>query len=174
MTTSRHPVLCAVFALVVAAPCAAQSQEPASVAALPRAETRERNLSAYVELLRSDLRAQKVAVITELMQLTEIEDKAFWPIYREYDYELTRINDERLAGIEAYAKAYEGMPPALANELALKALDLEARRTALKKTYYTKLAGAVSPLTAAKALQMENQIQLIIDLQVAASLPVLK
>jgi hypothetical protein len=66
------------------------------------------------------------------------------------------------------------MPPALANELALKALDLEARRTALKKTYYTKLAGAVSPLTAAKALQMENQIQLIIDLQVAASLPVLK
>jgi hypothetical protein len=164
----------AVLALAVAAPCAAQSQEPASVVTLPREEARERNLGAYVELLRSDLRAQKVAVITELMQLTEAEDKAFWPIYREYDFELSRINDERLAGIETYAKAYERMPAALANELAVKALDLEARRVTLKKTYYTKLAAAVSPLTAAKALQMENQIQLIIDLQVAASLPVLK
>ena len=173
MTTSRHPVLwAAVFAFVIIAPAAAQ--QPAPAATLPREEARERNLNAYVELLRSDLRAQKVAVITELMQLTETEDKAFWPIYREYDFELSKVNDERIAGIETYAKSYLHLSPALANELAMKALDVEARRTALKKTYYTKLAAAVSPLTAAKALQMENQIQLIVDLQIAASLPVLK
>ncbi len=173
MTTSRHGVLwAAVFALGVTAPAAAQLPVPA--ATLPREEARERNLNAYVELLRSDLRAQKVAVITELMQLTETEDKAFWPIYREYDFELSKVNDERIAGIETYAKSYTRLSPALANELAMKALDVEARRLALKRTYYTKLAAAVSPLTAAKALQMENQIQLIVDLQIAASLPVLK
>ena len=173
MTTSRHPVLwAAVFAFVITAPAAAQQPTPA--ATLPREEARERNLNAYVELLRSALRAQKVAVITELMQLTETEDKAFWPIYREYDFELSKVNDERIAGIETYAKSYTRLSPALANELAMKALDVEARRIALKRTYYTKLAAAVSPLTAAKALQMENQIQLIVDLQIAASLPVLK
>ena len=84
------------------------------------------------------------------------------------------VSDERIAGIETYAKSYTRLSPALANELAMKALDVEARRIALKRTYYTKLAAAVSPLTAAKALQMENQIQLIVDLQIAASLPVLK
>ena len=41
------------------------------------------NLSAYAELLRSDVRASKVAILTELMGLTESEDKAFWPLYRE-------------------------------------------------------------------------------------------
>ena len=61
------------------------------------AEARERNLRAYVELLRSDLRTQKVAVITEMMQFTEAEDAAFWPVYREYELELSRLNDERLA-----------------------------------------------------------------------------
>ena len=172
MTTSRHRVLwAAVFALVVTAPGAAQ--EPAPAAPLPREEARERNLNAYVELLRSDLRTEKVAVLTELMQLTEAEDKAFWPIYRDFEHEQSRLNDERIAGIETYAKVYNQLTPATANELALKSLDLEARRAALKKTYYTKLAAAVSPKTAAKALQIENQIQLIIDLQVAASLPVI-
>ena len=173
MTTSRHPVLwAAVFAFVAAAPGVAQQPAPAET--LPREEARERNLNAYVELLRSDVRTQKVAVITELMQLTETEDKAFWPIYREYEFELSKVNDERIAGIETYAKSYTRLSPALANELAMKALDVEARRLAIKRTYYTKLAAAVSPLTAAKALQMENQIQLIVDLQIAASLPVLK
>ena len=70
-------------------------------------EARERNLRAYVELLRSDLRTQKVAVITEMMQFTEAEDAAFWPIYREYELELSRLNDERLAAIETYAKIYD-------------------------------------------------------------------
>ena len=164
----RH-LLSAVLVLSLSASLGAQAPSPAD-----QGQDTTLNLSAYAELLRRDVRTLKVAIITEVMGFTEAEDKAFWPIYREYDFELSRINDERLAGIEAYAKAYERMPAALANELAVKALDLEARRVALKKTYYTKLAAAVSPLTAAKALQMENQIQLIIDLQVAASLPVLK
>ena len=34
------------------------------------------NLRAYVELLRADVRAQKVAFITELMEFTDAEDKA--------------------------------------------------------------------------------------------------
>ena len=68
----------------------------AQQAAVTPAETKDENLRAYVELLRSDVRAQKVAFITELMEFTEAEDKAFWPIYREYDVELSKINDERV------------------------------------------------------------------------------
>ena len=46
---------------------------------------RSLNLTAYAELLRSDVRAEKVAILTEVMGFTEAEDKAFWPIYREYE-----------------------------------------------------------------------------------------
>ena len=41
------------------------------------------------------MRAQKVAIITEVMGFTEAEDAAFWPIYREYDVEMARLGDER-------------------------------------------------------------------------------
>jgi hypothetical protein len=160
------PVL--ILAAVWSRGAGAQSAPP------PRSETREQNLRAYTELLRSDLRTQKVAVITEMMQFTETEDAAFWPIYREYELALSRLQDERLAAIERYAEVYSRLTETDADTLAVAALDLEARRTALKQTYYAKLKSALSPIQAARALQIENQILLLVDLQVAASLPVAK
>ena len=120
------------------------------------------------------MRAQKVAFITELMEFTDAEDKAFWPIYRAYDVELSAINDERVTGIEEYARNYDKVSDALADKLATKALELEGRRTALKEKYYARLKTALSAKTAARFLQVENQLLLIIDLQIAASLPIVK
>jgi len=132
---------------------------------------REQNLKAYVELLRSDLRTGKVAIISQVMNFTDAEDQAFWPVYRQYEAELARINDERLRNIELYAKSYTSLTDATANDLVSKALDLEARRTVLKQKYYSQLKAVVSPKTAARALQVESQILLLLDLQVAATLP---
>ena len=142
--------------------------------AVTPAETKDLNLRAYVELLRADVRAQKIAFITELMEFTDAEDKAFWPIYRAYDAELSTINDERVAGIEEYSRNYEKVSDELADKLAMKALELESRRTALKQKYYARLKAALSPKTAARFLQVENQLLMIVDLQIAASLPIVK
>jgi hypothetical protein len=146
---------------------------PASSAAAV-ADSRDRNLRAYVELLRSDLRSQKVAITAQVLQLNEAEDAKFWPVYREYEGELQKINDERLAGIEEYTKTYDKLTDATADRLAKMSLDLESRRQAAKAKYYEKLKTVVSPRTAARALQVENQILLLLDLQIASSLPVVE
>jgi hypothetical protein len=137
-------------------------------------DVRQANLRAYVELLRSDVRAQKVAIITELMAFSEAEDKAFWPIYREYDTELTALNDERVQGIQEFTANYATLTDAMADTLASKSLDLETRRTAVKQKYYTRIKSELSPRIAARFLQIENQIQMIIDLQIASALPIVQ
>ena len=178
MTRRWRSAALSVFVISMCAGAFAQGpqKEPSTAAAkpLPKAEARERNLRAYVELLRSDLRTQKVAVITQIMQFTDEEDAAFWPIYREYEYELSRVNDDRLNLIEMYATVYDKLTTETANDLVTKVLDLESRRTALKQKYFDKFKTAVTPRTAARFLQVENQIQLLLDLQIAASLPVLQ
>ena len=171
--TNACRVLMLPLMMVIGSAAMAAAQE-AAPAQLPRAAAREQNLRAYVELLRSDLRAQKVAVITEMMQFTEAEDVAFWPVYREYELELSRLNDDRLALIETYAKTFDKLNNSNADEMMVKALNIESRRTGVKQKYYTKLKTVVSPLTAARALQIENQILLLLDLQIAASLPVVQ
>lgn len=156
--------------LVVVSGLGLHAQSPENAAR----QTQSLNLSAYAELLRSDVRGQKVAIITEVMGFDEAEDAAFWPIYREYDLEMARLGDERVALIDEYVRSYSQMTDAIAERLAGKALDLEARRQAVKAKYHDRVKKALSPRTALRFLQVEHQLLLIIDLQIAAALPIAK
>jgi hypothetical protein len=125
-----------------------------------------------VELLRSDVRSETVAIMTGMMQFTDAEDEKFWPIYRQFETDLAKVNDDRIALIKEYADNYDAMTDAVADRLAKSALELEARRHTLKVSCYERVKEALSPKTAARFLQVENQILLLLDLQIAAALPV--
>ena len=74
--------------------------------------------------------------------------------------------------IREYAAGYPALTDEIATTLATKAMDLASRRTAALHKCYEKVKTALSPRTALRFLQVEHQLQLIIDLQIAASLPV--
>ena len=158
--------------VVMASGLAVQGQsQPSQVS---EQQTRLLNLSAYAELLRSDIEAQKIAILTEVMGFTEAEDQAFWPIYRDYNAEMAKLGDERVALITEYARAYSGITDDLAQSLATRAVDLDKRRNAALERCVTRLGAALSPKTALKFLQVERQLLLIIDLQMSASLPIVQ
>ncbi len=139
-----------------------------------QAQDQEANLQEYITLLRQNVRTQKVAIMGQLMQLTPEQASKFWPIYHEYDQGLTKLNDQKLAGIKKWAQNEDNVTDALAGELANKALDLESRRTDLKKEYVQRFSDAISPKIAARFLQVENQLLMIIDLQIASNLPIVE
>lgn len=146
---------------------------------VPAAQTaqqqpKELNLSAYAELLRSDIRSQKIAILTQVMSFTEAEDAAFWPIYRDYDAEMSRLGDERVALIADYAQHYSAMTDEAAGTIASKAIDLDNRRGAALAACFERVKKALSPRTALRFLQVENQLRLLIDLQISAALPVIE
>ena len=165
---SLPPLLMLTMTLVAAT---ALAQTPAAPS---DDDSRDANLRAYVELLRSDVRTQKVGVLTALMEFTEAEDAVFWPIYREYDGELSKINDDRVKLISDYSKNYGAMTDAVADQIVRGALDLEGRRQALKLKYYDRVKSALSAKQAARFIQIENQLLMLIDLQISAALPVVK
>jgi hypothetical protein len=147
---------------------------PAPAAAPNEQQTKTLNLSAYAELLRSDVRAEKVAIITEVMGFDDKEDAAFWPIYREYDLEMAKLGDERVALIEEYARNYSQLTDDMAAKVATRAIDLSTKREAALAKCYERVKAALTPKTALRFLQVEHQLLLIIDLQIAASLPIAK
>ena len=168
---TRHLAAALILAMAGVTPAVAQTK-PAPSTPPAADQTQTLNLSAYAELLRSDLRTKKIAILTEVMEFTEAEDAVFWPIYREYDAEMTKLGDERVALIAEYAKNYDTLTDEMANKLGTSALDLESRRQAVKAKYYDKLRGALKPRTALRFLQVEHQLRLLIDLQISASLPI--
>jgi len=132
------------------------------------------NLRAYIELLRSDVRMKNAAVISEVMQFDPADAAKFWPIYKDYEAELTRSGDMKLALIKKYADHYENMTETIADEIASGALKLDQERHDLKAKYYELIKQSLGAITATRFLQVENQLLMLLDLQVEASLPVVK
>jgi hypothetical protein len=133
-----------------------------------------KGVDAYIQLLRSDARTQKAAVITEAMQFTDEDSSAFWPVYREYELELSKIIDDRIELIKDYSQNYDILTEEKAKEIAKKVFAIEKRRTKLKKKYFKRFSKALSAIIAARFIQVENQINLLIDLQIASELPLIK
>ena len=155
--------------LLVCAPVApAQTGEPAGVSP----SSYPQNIKAYIDLLRSDVRQQKAEMVGEVMQLSASDAAKFWPIYDEYDTDLTKLNDQRLANIEEYANSYDHMTNEKADELIEKALSFRKERSELLAKNYERVKQALGGITAARFIQVEDQLLSIIDLQIDSSLPV--
>jgi hypothetical protein len=138
------------------------------------AESKELNTQAYIQLLRSDLKASKRTLIKASMQLDEKQAEAFWPIYNQYDVEQTKLGDQKLALIQDYAQNFLTMTDVKADQLAQRAMDLDNQRLALRRKYYDILKKALPTVVVVRFFQLENQIQMVIDLQIASNLPIIE
>jgi hypothetical protein len=49
------------------------------------------------------VRQQKAEAMGAVMELSAADAAKFWPIYSEYDTELSKLNDARVANIREYA-----------------------------------------------------------------------
>lgn len=125
----------------------------------------------YMELMRQDLRTEKTALLTVGMNLTSEQGEVFWPIVRDYQNELTKIGDKRIAMIKAYAENYETMTGDKAAKMTKEWFSQQKDRLKLLEKTAKKVAKEVDPVIAARFIQVENSLNMIIDLQVASELP---
>jgi hypothetical protein len=132
----------------------------------------QKNIQEYIDLMRSDVKQRKAETLATGMQLSAADAAKFWPIYVEYDAELTKLNDLRVANIQEYAHAYDQMTNEKADELIQKALAYRKQRPELVAKYYERVKQALGATTAARFFQIEDQLLSIIDLQIDSSLPV--
>jgi hypothetical protein len=137
-----------------------------------RASDEKKNMQAYIALLRSDTREKKTEVMSAVMQLDADDAARFWPIYRDFEAELTSFYDQVAAEIKNYVAQNRTMTDAAADRIGSKVLDLEQQRNDLKRKYYERFKTSLDPIVGMRFLQVENQIERIIDLQLAAELPV--
>ena len=173
----KFAAMLAMCALFVSAPAvlaqeSAKAPQAPAKAAKPAASPKEQNLKEYIDLLRADVRSQKSAIMSAVMQLDPDEAAKFWPIYREYDSALTTLNDQRVANIEEYSRTYTQLTDAKADELIRNALSYQKQRGELLAKYYDRMKQEMGAITAARFVQVEHQLLLIIDLQIASALPV--
>lgn len=152
-------VLCAVLSAGLMLPLLAAAQSKAS--------------DTDLKVLIAKLKADKKVVVALNMNLTEAEEKVFWPVYDEYQNDLQPINERLIKAIGAYAQAYNSntLTDDQARKLTNEALAIEAEEVKLRMTYFAKLCNVVSAKTAARYIQIESKIRAAIRYDMADTIP---
>lgn len=138
---------------------------------LGRAQDQAPTLDSTIQLVRANMQADRTTLITTGMNFTEKDGATFWPIYHQYEYERSRLDDRRGTVIKEYAQKYPNLTDTEAKTMAEQMLDCEARLAALKMKYFKKFNKVLPALTVTKFFQLDRRIDLMMDMQVEASLP---
>jgi hypothetical protein len=136
-------------------------------------QTKDEQTKAYIDMMRKDLRTQKQAIVDQAMGL-EAGDKAkFWTVYEKYQGEVKALWDQRLGNIKKYADNFEKLTDAIADEIAMKAMDIDAQRSAIRNKYYGQMKTALGARVAARFWQTEAMLDHLIELQLGAEIPLI-
>lgn len=138
------------------------------------AEPDSGNLRTFMELVRKDVRTEKALILAQNIDFTADEAVDFWPLYSEYELDLSKWYDQRFALIKGYLNDEKAMTDEQARKLADNVFSLEEKRTALKRKYFKKFSKVVGAKKAARFFQIENQLNAAIDLRIAAAVPLIK
>jgi hypothetical protein len=131
------------------------------------------NLDEYVGLARTGIQQNKAQIIGAL-ELDATQAAAFWPVYKKYEAELANIGNQRYAAIENYAANYGSLTDANASKLTDRTGGLEGQRLALIKRYVGELRGVLPAVKVGRWYQVEMALDKIVDLRMAAEIPLAK
>ncbi|MFY9845762.1 MAG: hypothetical protein WA718_14325 [Terriglobales bacterium] len=148
------------------------AQKPAAQMASGTAAQSNSVTDEDVEMLRTDLRSQRKQIIAQNMTLTADEATKFWPIFDQYRQEAIKPNDERWAVIKAYATNYDTMTEAQAQDYMKRSTAVEQDLLALRMRYVPVFEKVISPKKTALWYQVDRRIDLLINLQLSALIPV--
>jgi vacuolar-type H+-ATPase subunit D/Vma8 len=136
--------------------------------------TYAQTLDDYLEIARDVLNTEKKAAVAEAMQLSEEVSAPFWELYNEYQLNLGKVQNERIALIKDFAKNYESLTDEKADELWNGILSYQQDLLKLKKSYYKKFKKIIPSGQAAKYFQIENKIEALINAELAAQIPLME
>ncbi len=124
-----------------------------------------------IKQLQTDIRAGRQAVVAANLPLTEAESKPFWSVYQQYRAEVDKIGDRTAALISAYAANFESMTDEKAEAFFKEWMAIERDRTETREKYVPKIKAVLPAHKAARLFQIDNKIDALINLDLAANIP---
>ena len=127
-----------------------------------------------IQMLRSDIRAQRKQLIAANMTLTPTEAEKFWPVYDQYISELVSNNNKKYALIKQFVQTGGVLNDAAATSSVDQWVAVDESVAALRRKYIPIFGKVLSPRNEALFYQLDRRVQLMIDMQLMALIPMVE
>ena len=149
---------------------------PATVSAQAYSEQVARKVTEDLNLTREVIQIKRKAIVALNMGLTDYESKAFWPVYDEYWAEMKKLGDREVALISDFAKhyVYESMTNQKAKEMHQEWMSIKKHTVKLQEKYAKRFRKVLPEKKVLRYFQIENKLDLIIDSELSAQIPLVR
>ncbi len=111
-----------------------------------------------IELIRSQYKLEKKAVVADYLKLSNEDAEKFWPIYNQYEAERVAIGDRRIKLITDYVNdKHVGSIPN-SDAMVKESADIQRKEANLREKYYKTVKEGVNATVAINFYQIEDQI----------------
>ena len=132
------------------------------------------NAQELLDMIKRDINAERRTIVAEAIEVPAEVSTEFWNLYNSMEAELDAVTDMRAANIKKFADNYDDVTDDVASDLAKTSFEIAASRNKINKTYYKKASKLLGAKEAARFIQLLLQIQLLIDIQIAAEVPLIE
>lgn len=127
-----------------------------------------------IQLLRKDIRAQRKQLIAANLPLSPTEAEKFWPVYEQYIGELVSNNNKKYALIKQFVSTGGVLTEAEAADSVKQWVSVDESVAALRQKYIPLFGKVLSAKNEALFYQLDRRVQLMIDLQLMALIPMVE
>ena len=124
-----------------------------------------------IQLLRKDIRDQRKQLIAANLPLTPAEAEKFWPVYEQYISELVTNNNKKYALIKRFVQSGGVLTDQEAEVSVHQWVSIDGDVVALRQKYVPLFRKVLSAKNEALFYQLDRRVQLMIDLQLMALIP---
>lgn len=149
--------------------------QDASTQSQPTPTQQDQGISEQeMQLLRKNLRSQRKQLIAANMKLTDAEAEKFWPLYDQFVSDLVKTNSVKYELIKQYVQSQGNLTDAQADSAVKQWIGVDEAVSALRLKYVPSFRKVLSAKNTALFYQLDRRVQLMIDLQLAAALPLIE
>ena len=134
-------------------------------------QVRAQDEDKAINLVRSVIKADRKAVVTEVLQLTPAEAEKFWPLYNDYRAEMDKVGDGLVKLVKEYAGYYPNIPEGRAKTMLKDMLELEDKQVDTREKFFKKFGKVLPADKNLRFAQVENRLDLAVKVNLAANIP---
>ncbi len=128
----------------------------------------------YLQQLRADIQADRQALVAASLGLNDDEGEAFWPVYRNYRNDMSKVGDRMQKLIQDFAEVWDNATEEQAKTMVNEMLAIRHDELKVRKSHLSKFRKVLPEVKVARFLQIENKIDAIINLGLADSIPLVE
>ncbi len=124
-----------------------------------------------LDLTRQRVESQRRVLVAGSLPLTEAEEKAFWPLFDDYEKERRPIDERANRLVADFVAGAASLSDAQAKAMLAEALQVDEGRLKVRRSYLDRMAKVIPPRKLVRFFQIDNKLDSVVRADISKQIP---